>query len=137
MCAYATGTMSLSHVTRISRALDVVSARSHTREHQQGELALRTKEQVVTLLESALGIAGRFDDAGDGMPLLGAIPELDSMAVATVLTALEERFGFLIDDDEIDGSAFATIGSLVAFVDAKLAESNAQGSDVSLSIPQA
>ena len=91
---------------------------------------MRTKEQVVTLLQSALGITGRFDDAGDGMPLLGAIPELDSMAVATVLTALEERFGFLIDDDEIDGSAFATIGSLVAFVDAKLAESRAQ-------IPQA
>lgn len=98
---------------------------------------MRTKEQVVTLLESVLGIAGRLHDAADGMPLLGAIPELDSMAVATVLTALEEHFGFLIDDDEIDGSAFATIGSLVAFVDAKLAESNAQGSDISLSIPQA
>ncbi len=98
---------------------------------------MRTKEQVVTLLESVLGIAGRLHDAADGMPLLGAIPELDSMAVATVLTALEEHFGFLIDDDEIDGSAFATIGSLVAFVDAKLAESNVQGSDISLSIPQA
>lgn len=129
--------MSLSNVTRMSRALDAVSAQSHTREHQQGEPALRTKEQVVALLESVLGIEGRLHNATDGMPLLGAIPELDSMAVATVLTALEERFGFLIDDDEIDGSAFATIGSLVSFVDAKLADSNAQGDDVSLSIRQA
>jgi hypothetical protein len=121
----------------MSRAPDAVSAQSHTCEHQQGEPALRTKEQVVALLESVLGIEGRLHNATDGMPLLGAIPELDSMAVATVLTALEERFGFLIDDDEIDGSAFATIGSLVSFVDAKLADSNAQGDDVSLSIRQA
>jgi hypothetical protein len=39
------------------------------------------------------------------------------MAVASVLTSLEERFGFSIDDDEIDGATFATVGSLVAFVD--------------------
>jgi acyl carrier protein len=53
-------------------------------------------------------------------PLLGAIPELDSMAVVTVITTLEERFGFAVADDEIDGSTFATVGSLVAFVKTKL-----------------
>ena len=53
--------------------------------------------------------------------MLGAIPELDSMAVATVLASLEEHFGVVVEDDEIDGSIFATVGSLAAFVDQKLA----------------
>jgi acyl carrier protein len=51
--------------------------------------------------------------------LLGGIPELDSMAVVTVMTALEERFGFVIDDDEISADTFATLGSLVQFVENK------------------
>lgn len=89
---------------------------------------MRTKEQVAVLLESVLGINGRLTHAVDDTPLLGAIPELDSMAVATVLTALEERFDFIIEDDEIDGAAFATLGSLVAFVQGKLDASNTQGS---------
>jgi acyl carrier protein len=42
------------------------------------------------------------------------------MAVATLITSLEEHFGFAVDDDEIDGSTFATVGSLVAFVKTKL-----------------
>ena len=53
-------------------------------------------------------------------PLLGSIPELDSMAVVTLLGELEERFGIVFDDDELDGSIFANVGSLVAFVSAKL-----------------
>jgi len=53
-------------------------------------------------------------------PLLGAVPELDSMAVLSIITALEEHFGFSVDDDEIDGSTFATVGTLTAFVDGKL-----------------
>jgi acyl carrier protein len=48
------------------------------------------------------------------------VPELDSMAVASVLTSLEERFGFTIHDDEIDGSTFETVGSLVSYVRGKL-----------------
>jgi acyl carrier protein len=53
--------------------------------------------------------------------LLGAIPELDSMAVATLITSLEEHFGFVVADDEIDGATFTTVGTLVDFVEAKLA----------------
>ncbi len=51
--------------------------------------------------------------------LFGDLPELDSMAVARVLTALEDRFGFRIDDDEVDGELFETLGSLSDFVTAK------------------
>jgi acyl carrier protein len=54
-------------------------------------------------------------------PLLGSIPELDSMAVATILTQIEERFGVVIEDDEIDASAFETVQSLAAFVTHKVA----------------
>ncbi|MDD5124128.1 MAG: phosphopantetheine-binding protein [Methylovulum sp.] len=53
--------------------------------------------------------------------MLGSIPEFDSMAVVSIITALENRFGFIVDDDEIDASIFATVGSLVAFVEQKLA----------------
>ena len=49
-------------------------------------------------------------------PLLGAVPELDSMAVVTLITTLEERFGLAIDDDEVSGETFATVGSLTQFV---------------------
>ena len=54
-----------------------------------------------------------------GSALFGDLPELDSMAVARVLTALEDRFGFHIDDDEVDGDLFETLGSLSDFVTRK------------------
>jgi acyl carrier protein len=53
-------------------------------------------------------------------PLLGAIPELDSMAVVTLITTLEEQLGLVVDDDDIDGATFATLGSLIDFVSDKL-----------------
>ena len=48
-------------------------------------------------------------------PLFGALPELDSMAVASVLTELEDRLGILIEDDEVDGEMLETFGALVLF----------------------
>ena len=54
--------------------------------------------------------------------LLGNIPELDSMAVVNVITALEEHFGIAVDDDEISAEAFETLGSLTRFVEQKLAQ---------------
>jgi acyl carrier protein len=76
--------------------------------------------QVIAALEGSLGIPGRLTNADHQTPLLGAIPELDSMAVVAVLTALEERFGMALDDDEIDGSTFANVGALVDLVERKL-----------------
>ncbi|WP_404370144.1 acyl carrier protein [Sphingomonas sp. MMS24-J45] len=52
-------------------------------------------------------------------PLFGALPELDSMAVAGLLTEIEERLGILIEDDEVDGEMLETFGSLVRFAAAK------------------
>jgi acyl carrier protein len=78
------------------------------------------RAQVLAVLDQVLGLRGRAATFDDATALLGALPELDSMAAVSVLTALEDRFGFAIADDDVDGSVFATVGSLVAFVDAKL-----------------
>lgn len=52
-------------------------------------------------------------------PLFGAMPELDSMAVASVLTELEDRLGIIIDDDDVTAETFDTFGALVALVAGK------------------
>jgi acyl carrier protein len=52
-------------------------------------------------------------------PLFGALPELDSMAVAGVLTELEDRLGIIIEDDEVDGEMLETFGALVRFAASK------------------
>lgn len=82
---------------------------------------LDTKTDVIALLEQVLGLQGRSRTFTRETRLLGSLVELDSMAVASLLTALEERHGFTIDDDEIDGAAFVTVGSLADFVSRKLA----------------
>ena len=81
---------------------------------------LDTQQEMLKILDEVLTLGGRLEDMNAASPLLGAIPELDSMAVIAILTTLEERFGFVIDDDEMDGSVFATIGSLSGFVERKL-----------------
>lgn len=78
-----------------------------------------TRNDTLAVLDDVLGLKGRARRFTDSTPLLGAVPELDSMAVVSVLTALEDRFGFEVEDDEIDGSTFATVGSLVEFVRGK------------------
>jgi len=75
---------------------------------------------VLRILDEVLSLRGRALTFQASTPLLGAIPELDSMAVVTLITTLEERFGFLVDDDEIGGDTFASVGRLTAFVEAKL-----------------
>ena len=82
---------------------------------------MNTQKEVLSLLDEVLSLHGRAAAYTLDTPLLGAIPELDSMAVVALITGFEERFGFSVDDDEIEGSTFATVGSLVAFVAAKLA----------------
>jgi acyl carrier protein len=82
-----------------------------------GVMALDVQQEVLYLLDNILSLKGRALSFGLEMPLLGSIPELDSMAVVAVITAIEERFGIAISDDEIDGSVFATVGSLTEFVE--------------------
>lgn len=81
---------------------------------------MNTEKEVLSLLDEVLSLKGRSAEFTASTPLLGAIPELDSMAVVALITSLEDRFGFAVDDDEIEGSTFATVGSLVEFVEGKL-----------------
>ena len=78
-------------------------------------------KQVLGMLDEVLSLDGRTASFTAATHLLGAIPELDSMAVVSLITGIEERFGVVVEDDEIDGATFATVGSLVAFVNGKLA----------------
>ena len=77
-------------------------------------------KEVTHVLGEVLSLGGRSAAFTRNTALLGAIPELDSMAVVTLITTLEDRFGITVDDDEIEGSTFASVGSLVDFVSAKL-----------------
>jgi acyl carrier protein len=77
-------------------------------------------KEVLRTLDEVLSLKGRALDLTRQSQLLGAIPELDSMAVVSLITSLEERFGIVVDDDDIDGSVFETVGSLVDFVAGKV-----------------
>ena len=77
---------------------------------------------VRAVLRDVLSIdAVRADRFDAETPLFGALPELDSMAVAGLLTEMEDRLGIMIDDDEVDGDLLATFGSLTDYVARKLA----------------
>jgi acyl carrier protein len=79
-------------------------------------------EEVRNILSDVLSLGERRNSLNENSPLLGAIPELDSMAVVNVITALEEHFDIMVDDDEISAKTFETVGSLAQFVEQKLAE---------------
>ena len=79
------------------------------------------KTLVRALLRDVLSLSQERADAFEAdTPLFGALPELDSMAVAGLLTEMEDRFDILIEDEDIDGDTFETFGTLVAFLRAKL-----------------
>ena len=78
------------------------------------------KKELLSLMDETLHLEGRTASFDEGTPLLGALPEMDSMGVVSLLTAFEDRLGITVDDDEIDGSVFQTFGTLLAFVQEKL-----------------
>ena len=77
--------------------------------------------EVQAMLGEVLSLGPRASSFGRETHLLGAIPELDSMGVVSLITCMEERFGIMVDDDDIDASTFATVGTLIDFVNVKLA----------------
>jgi acyl carrier protein len=80
---------------------------------------MATIDTVRDLLDETLGLGGRAGNMTASTPLLGNLPELDSMAVVEIVTRLEAEFGIRIHDDEISAETFSTLGSLTAFVDEK------------------
>ncbi len=78
-------------------------------------------EDVKNILADVLALGERKAALEADSGLMGSIPEFDSMAVVNILTALEEHFGIVIDDDDISAATFETVGSLTTFVAEKLA----------------
>lgn len=79
---------------------------------------MTTLDRVCTVLRTSLALGAR--KLSGETALLGALPELDSMAVVTLLTALEEHFGVTIHDDDLSARHFASVATLTAFIDARL-----------------
>lgn len=81
----------------------------------------RVDAVVRGVLRDVLGISQkRVDEFSADTELFGALPELDSMAVAGLLTELEDRLDITIDDDDVDGEMLASFGALVDFAAAKV-----------------
>ena len=76
-----------------------------------------TLNEVRAVLGETLGLGDRAETLTPETPLLGSMAELDSLAVVEVVTSLEERFGFQIDDDDFGGDVFETLGTLTEFVE--------------------
>jgi acyl carrier protein len=81
-----------------------------------------TDQRLRRILTDVLGLKkGQADGFSDDTGLFGHLPELDSMAVAGLLTEMEDRLDIIIEDDEIDGELLESYGSLLAFAEAKRA----------------
>ncbi len=78
-------------------------------------------DELCTIIGETLQLGARAQTLSASTPLLGNIPELDSMAVVNLITTIEERFDIYIEDDEISAETFETVGTLHDFIDSKLA----------------
>lgn len=74
---------------------------------------------VTAAVVETLGIEDRAETI-DATTTLSSIPELDSLAVLELVVELEARFGITVDDGDVTAEVFETVGSLAAFVNAKL-----------------
>lgn len=73
-------------------------------------------DDVKRLIGEILQLGERVRMLRPDTPLLGSIPEFDSMAVVTLINALEEQFGIQVADDEISAETFETVGKIYEFV---------------------
>jgi acyl carrier protein len=75
---------------------------------------------IKRILRDTLVLGDEVDSLEATSPLLGAIPELDSVGVISVLTALEEEYDIVVEDDEISAAVFNTLGTLTGFLEEKV-----------------
>ncbi|WP_407876346.1 acyl carrier protein [Qipengyuania nanhaisediminis] len=77
--------------------------------------------ELKSIIADVLGIdAQQASELGEESGLFGHLPELDSMAVAGLLTEMEDRLDIVIEDDDVDGEMLETYGGLLAFAESKL-----------------
>lgn len=77
------------------------------------------QERLRQILDETLHLEGRASGWSEQTPLLGSLPELDSLAIVEVIAAVEKEFQFRIEDDEINADVMATFGSLTRFIEQK------------------
>ena len=82
--------------------------------------------EIKQVLSDVLGLGERINSMTIDTFLLGNIPEFDSVAVVTIISALEKKFSISIHDDEISAQTFQTLGTLANFVEKKITEKNKQ-----------
>lgn len=82
------------------------------------DMTASTLDEVKALVVETLGIEDRLHTMDASTPLLGSLPELDSMAVVQIASEIEARYGFEINDADFTADVFETLGTLAAFVDA-------------------
>ncbi|QUL38593.1 acyl carrier protein [Erythrobacter sp. JK5] len=83
----------------------------------------RIDRELKAIISDVLGIdADQTDKFMPDTGLFGHLPELDSMAVAGLLTEMEDRLDIVIEDDDVDGEMLETYGGLLAFAEAKIIE---------------
>ena len=79
--------------------------------NDSGEVEQTVRALLIDILGLAKSRVARFDDETE---LFGALPEFDSMAVATLLTEMEERLGILIEDEDVEAEDLMTFGRLLS-----------------------
>lgn len=77
-------------------------------------------DELCQILGEVLQLGDRANSLTDESLLLGEVPEFDSMAVVSILTRIEEVYGFEVDDDEMDATVFESVGTLAQYVKGKL-----------------
>ena len=77
-------------------------------------------EQVLEVLAESLPLPEATYKMGEQAPLLGAIPELDSMAITGIIAGLEKSFDIVFDEDDLDAKAFQTVGTLRDLIASKM-----------------
>lgn len=97
--------------------------------HGGGKRGLPPSRSVIdqhlrAILRDVLALdAAQVEDFDSDTGLFGHLPELDSMAVASLFTEMEDRLDIIIEDDDVDGEMLETYGGLLAFAEAKVVES--------------
>lgn len=77
---------------------------------------------TIQIIAEVLQLGERVSSFDANTPLLGSVPEFDSMAVVSVITAIEDNYGFTVEDDEVSAELFETVGSLHEFILQKIAD---------------
>lgn len=72
--------------------------------------------ETIDIIAEVLQLGDRANSFDENTSLLGSIPEFDSMAVVSVITAIEDNYGFVVEDDEVSADLFETVGSLHNFI---------------------